>query len=1221
MPPKKPLSAKEKKALEEKRRLDAEKSVVNAHKSCINHNKQRLAIILERFGPNSELNTKQQSRYNTEDMDRYNAVKLPVPKGLNDEMVAMIALGEAMNPSRLKKSLTSSTVASNIDNLSWNQSFIVENVIGGDGRTKNFGVPLCEAKEKTVDILNEYAKGNVKPTQEALKRIVGYIAESTGTQRTESSCNQPRKEMFRIINEMRRIPALGIDDMLSEKEKARLTVLEVKMKASDKSEEIALKLVEEMPALDSKEREKLVFEYLFNIAVGSSGYNGYIENILEKETSREVEELADAYAGLDKRSQGSGKNFLNDCIMYDSFSGLNPHGKEINELGKELTFASDSLKLMKIDELFAPADGIIARDGNTDVLRALAENEIRNSKLFNELMKAESKLEMDKLLNSVPKNGFDLYPNVKIPDDEAKKYADKDFPSKYMAAKKKVVEKFEKYSKAVYPEKYAEKFEFHTEAEQMKKEPEIIIEPILFSDKMYRNTKADEIAIRASSSQVEKNRERRQVLTNMYGMNGKLSNEKGCTFSDEDIKTYNEVKLPETKGLTDDMIAVIVMGASMDPSRTNQQLTMATNLSGGGLLKWNHDFILSSLTTGDDRSKDFGKVLIEGRKDAAEILNEYNKGNFEPAKQVIKRVVDIFADSLGTDCMSYRQEAPRKQLYSILSEMMKKPELGLENMLTEPQRIKIKVGAEQLKYGEKAQELKNKLTRETPAKKTKEREKEVVDFLFFAAAAGDGNGFNEAGQKRIEDDMNRIAKKYAVLSDMANGKGTDFLNKCIINNPFAVSLSAKEAELRSSIILTKTELQKKLFQTFLTPTEGIIAADGNAEKLRVQAEEHIKKSKVFKELMNKETPAEMEINLRTVTNLSKGFSIYPDMVISDNDAKRFAVENDEYKKTLAKFEKNLDEYCRSVYHDEYLMNFEPNNYMKEQAAKAVELLGADRFGHHDSKEIKAARRDAKALQEAMNNSTEADIMKDPKVRQALLKAYQSNVAYKNAKKKAAKRDIDDMSFMPESEMGKDRYKGSSTIEALAEKFIMTDILQAEEEKRQKEWLDTSLKKGSASDMYMKKAQEILKSSAAEMNAVRRDSLADIPKADELSKELAQVIAVNIVGKAYDKYSDTEVLGETSMGGQRLFLNKHGYSKRFYDNIKLTRDDIMKRDDFKAMISELSVEKALELGMSKDGKNLVMELSKAAKKLIVNEKNKKAPEAEKQLNAEIKRSKM
>ena len=98
-------------------------------------------------------------------------------------------------------------------------------------------------------------------------------------------------------------------------------------------------------------------------------------------------------------------------------------------------------------------------------------------------------------------------------------------------------------------------------------------------------------------------------------------------------------------------------------------------------------------------------------------------------------------------------------------------------------------------------------------------------------------------------------------------------------------------------------------------------------------------------------------------------------------------------------------------------------------------------------------------------------------------------------------------------------------------------------------------------MYMKKAQEILKSSAAEMNAARRDSLADIPKADELSKELAQVIAVNIVGKAYDKYSDTEVLGETSMGGQRLFLNKHGYSKRFYDNIKLTRDDIMKRDDF------------------------------------------------------------
>ena len=43
--------------------------------------------------------------------------------------------------------------------------------------------------------------------------------------------------------------------------------------------------------------------------------------------------------------------------------------------------------------------------------------------------------------------------------------------------------------------------------------------------------------------------------------------------------------------------------------------------------------------------------------------------------------------------------------------------------------------------------------------------------------------------------------------------------------------------------------------------------------------------------------------------------------------------------------------------------------------------------------------------------------------------------------------------------------------------------------------------------------------------------------------LAQVIAANIVGKAYDKYSDSEELGEKIENGKRMYLTKRVPERR------------------------------------------------------------------------------
>ena len=185
MPRKKEVSPEEKKTQELNKKQKLENSALQERKTTVERNLERNTLLLDRFGPKSKLDNINNSVYNEKDMSRYNAIKLPKPKGLTDEMIAMIAIGEAMNPKRLKGELTSSTVAGNLNQLSWNQSFIVENVISGDGRTRKFGAPLCEAKEETVSILNDYKKGKPERAQEALKRIIAYIADDLEVVRTD----------------------------------------------------------------------------------------------------------------------------------------------------------------------------------------------------------------------------------------------------------------------------------------------------------------------------------------------------------------------------------------------------------------------------------------------------------------------------------------------------------------------------------------------------------------------------------------------------------------------------------------------------------------------------------------------------------------------------------------------------------------------------------------------------------------------------------------------------------------------------------------------------------------------------------------------------------------------------------------------------------------------------------------------------------------------------
>ena len=120
------------------------------------HHKRKSAIT-ERFGSDANLAG---GPYKEQSIKDYKNIKLPVPKGLNEEMVAMIAMGVAMDPKYLPQSYQEKAQNLNVElkstellGFTW---YIPMNLIHGDKRCEPYSESLVNARKDTVEILNNF---------------------------------------------------------------------------------------------------------------------------------------------------------------------------------------------------------------------------------------------------------------------------------------------------------------------------------------------------------------------------------------------------------------------------------------------------------------------------------------------------------------------------------------------------------------------------------------------------------------------------------------------------------------------------------------------------------------------------------------------------------------------------------------------------------------------------------------------------------------------------------------------------------------------------------------------------------------------------------------------------------------------------------------------------------------------------------------------------------
>lgn len=218
--------------------------------------------------------------------DEYNSIILPIPNGLNDQIVALAALGDTIDTKRFNDAMDSSTVAVTYTQDEHSQVMLYENVFveGGDERLNKYSDIVLQARKDMKEILDEYKKGNTEPFMNNLMRVKDVMFKRGVASKfdTTSSASKVATQAVIMIDEMAQSDLLGMGDRMTEEEKVFFHSAAEQIRANDRFNKEYPKYI---MSDDPQEQRRLADEIIMDNAVRR--VNGYYQKYIEAKTEKE----------------------------------------------------------------------------------------------------------------------------------------------------------------------------------------------------------------------------------------------------------------------------------------------------------------------------------------------------------------------------------------------------------------------------------------------------------------------------------------------------------------------------------------------------------------------------------------------------------------------------------------------------------------------------------------------------------------------------------------------------------------------------------------------------------------------------------------------------------------------------------------------------------------------------------------------------------------------
>ena len=396
-------------------------------KQAAKNKETREDLLTRRFGPAGKIRSLKGGTacFTTEAEKSYNAIELPVPKDMTPEMVALIALAHATDPTAFdfNKPMTSSNSPSQqFDMVGWNRSYIYTSIVPGDARSLDFSDVMANSRLKTKETLENYIKtGDIHPLKKVMKEFAGLVQQKMLDIIPSSGLTSNEKQYFQILTELNeKVPALGIREMFTDASWAKINSLKAQIEGSDHFYGTASQLMNEMPAAGSAARKQLAFDLLVDAGIMSAD-DGLSTPEIYAVQNKLYQEVADQLSELGADQQYTA-NMIESKLQDLTDDAHNPD--EASRIFFNSISFAPSLQLAETVlpvETFSPEQAILSeKDGRTK-LAAAYKKAITSSKLYKDLVKESDPEKLKSLIQEAQKQDFTKYPAVTLDDTMAKK--------------------------------------------------------------------------------------------------------------------------------------------------------------------------------------------------------------------------------------------------------------------------------------------------------------------------------------------------------------------------------------------------------------------------------------------------------------------------------------------------------------------------------------------------------------------------------------------------------------------------------------------------------------------------------------------------------------------------------------------------------------------------------------------------------------------------------
>ena len=378
--------------------------------------------------------------------------------------------------------------------------------------------------------------------------------------------------------------------------------------------------------------------------------------------------------------------------------------------------------------------------------------------------------------------------------------------------------------------------------------------------------------------------------------------------------------------------SALVLGAMMDPEYLDRNMTSSGFSPGTSTyIEFNQNFFVENMLTSEEREGWFPQVMLRGRREAADALNDFKK---DPAKvyEYMNNFVRYAANQVkgamvyGSDRLKLNYEFKGgKAAFQIAAELLETEPFASHIDIPEYDRMKLMAFSHQTKVKEQLLAEKSALMTNPPAANTKEREDAVAELMFKEYLVG--TLANERKQLSIEGDQ-----LYTEIQELYGIDPT--------TQEFAqLAMSPAHFTRCQFPLLKNIELNRT------TDREVILSRENGVQELRDMYMESIRNTDTFKKLVSAKGADFLDQLIDLDQVAGKGFDVFKE-VKTNNEALPFnRMKSEAYREANAKIESSLNDILDGLARKRYLIKAYDRKSLGRNRKQVEKLL--ERFSEYE----------------------------------------------------------------------------------------------------------------------------------------------------------------------------------------------------------------------------------------------------------------------------------